>query len=291
MITKQINLNSKNGQKLNGSFNSNIFFNFPNIVDSKNIKSVDFTIENAQIPVSFYNINDYNNLLSISINGGIENILSLTLGNYNSSSLIQEILNRLSDLSITNLTFETSEINGLFHISIDAGYFTLHYLNSTIFNVLGFIETQDHTSTTQNLYSNYPLNLLGTLKLKIKSQKIIIDNLDSKNYATTSTLLEIPINAKPFGLIMFSNNSLIHNALKNINLNGFDIYILDDNDNYVNFNNIDWSISILLKINIDTINTDPKFPDISIANNSQTTNENNVDENENDDEEMKILTQ
>jgi hypothetical protein len=90
----------------------------------------------------------------------------------------------------------------------------------------------------------YPLNLLGTLKLKIISKNLITDNYDSG----IADLLEvIPVNTGPFNLITFDNYNHI-NLLKTTKIDNIDFQILDSFNRFIDFNNQNWSITLSLSI-------------------------------------------
>jgi hypothetical protein len=246
--TKQINLSSSDGISHNGTMKSHIDFTFKNLL-SKNdsIERVEFSVDNCQIPVSFYNVNSSNNTFKISIDGGSIVTITIPKGNYNTTSLISTLTQQLINNTITSISITLSTINGLLSFSIVSGYFTLH--SSSIFPILGFELGQDYTSVTQVLNSIFPVNLLGTLKLKLTSNNIHVSNYDSKNGGSLmNTLLELPISASNFGLILYTNNSNIHSTLEITNINTIDIHILDDKNEYIDFNNIDWAITLLIKI-------------------------------------------
>ena len=242
--TVQCNINSKDGIQNNGSMKSDVFFNLKNIVeDSKTTAYVDFSVESVQIPISFYNITNLNNKLDW--NG---TLLTIPHGNYNTTSLRTALLYQLIANGISTVTIVFSTVTGKYSFSDSLANFTLYYATSTIFNILGFIVNQNHTSNTLTLTSTYPVNLLGTLKLKLSSKEINITNIDSASGGHVNTLVEIPISASNFGLILYTNVSNIHSVLHQKSLNGFSIRITDDSGDLVDFNNIDWAASLLFKI-------------------------------------------
>ncbi len=58
-----ITLNSKDGEKINGTYLSNINFNFSGLLqDDIYLVRTYITVLNAQFPVSFYIIDDNNNI-------------------------------------------------------------------------------------------------------------------------------------------------------------------------------------------------------------------------------------
>ena len=242
--SKIINLNSSNAIKNNGSFLSNVYFNFKNIIeDNDDVIDIKVSVTNAQIPFSFYNINVYNNILSINYNS-TDYLLTLTRGNYNATNLITEIQNKLISNGLTNITITISSVTGCLLFTVSSGTLILKYNTSTIFTVLG-LDNVDYTITS-TLNAPFPLNLLGTLRLRICSYELITYNLDSSTGGTLNVLSTIPIEAPTFGIILYDNITNVQTKLNNNQLDGFDIIILDDNNNEVNFNNTNWTITILL---------------------------------------------
>ena len=75
---------------------------------------------------------------------------------------------------------------------------------------------------------------------------LILENLQTKS-SDNWTLKSIPVNVPPFGLILYNNNENIESLVKNSQIDNFNIEIVDDDDNLINMNNQDWSITIELK--------------------------------------------
>lgn len=251
---KLINLNSENATLLNGDFLSSVQFSFVGLLnDETNIRNVSVSIQNAQFPYSFYNVNVYNNLLEISVDSNPSVILTFTRGNYNANTFINEIQTQFTNAGINDITIAISSITGLLTFTKTSGTFTLFSAGSTCFKILGFKPSLDYTSVASVLVSAYPLNLLGTLKLRIGSLKLSVNSIDSTVNGNLNILSSIPINAGNFGLIMYENTTNISNQLNLRVLDGFDLEILDDDNNLINFNGCYWTISMLLSIERDII--------------------------------------
>ena len=254
--TKLINLNSKDAILNNSTYLSNVYFNLSGILkDEEDIIEKYISIQNAQIPFSFYNINVYNNVLKIQI-VSTQYTLTLTKGNYNASSLIIELTTQLTNNSLNDFTITVSPITGILTFTKATGSFSILYSGSTIYNVLGFVSNTNYNSVSQKINAPYPLNLLGTLRLRICSFELATTNIDY-------TLITLPIEVGNFGLIQYTNVSNIKSILTSPSIDGFDILIIDDNNNPINFNNINWTMTLLLttvrkKQNI----SDLKFYDI-----------------------------
>jgi hypothetical protein len=97
----------------------------------------------------------------------------------------------------------------------------------------------------------YPCNLLGTKNLYIKIPNMIMDNL----YPATGdhiTLINIPVNVSPYSLVLFMNGSNTKSIIKNqIFPTELDIQIYDDSNNLVDFNNIEFNITLEIENYID----------------------------------------
>lgn len=244
-----INLNSINAIQNNGSYLSDVYFNFKNILkDIDNILEIQVAISNAQIPYSFYNINVYNNILNGTYNS-IPFTLTLTRGNYNATNLISEITTRFLNIGITTI-ITISNITGLLQISVSSGTLQILSLGSTIYKVLGLVSGTNYTAPFS---APFPLNLLGTLRLRICSYELVTYNLDSTNLTSLNCLATIPIESPTFGIILYDNISNIKTRLNNPQLDGFDILILDDDNNPINFNNQPWCLSLTITMTKERI--------------------------------------
>jgi hypothetical protein len=241
-------LNSDNAIQNNGSFLSDVYFKFLGLLaDDPDIQEITVSVQNAQIPISFYNINVYNNILNITYNS-TPYTLTLTRGNYNSTTLINEILLKLQAISITDITIATSSTTGIMTFTRAGGLnFTINS-TGTLNKTLGFAVGTTYISIAGILSAPFPLNLLGLLKLKIASYEIQTGNYDSSVNGSLNILATIPIEAGSFGLVLYDNISNTESIIRNPTLDGFDLQILGDDNNLVNFNGIGWNITLLLNI-------------------------------------------
>jgi len=232
--TKQINLSSSTTDaRRNGILNSNLSFNIPNLLrKDKNIIYNTIKITHAEIPYSFYIINEYNNILSLSTGQ-----INLTLGNYNANTFLR-LLQTLLPVGYI-ITFDTS--TGKFTLEYNTTFTILN--NSTCYKLMGFEKNINYTSSGNKIIMPYPASFLGTKNIYIKCPNIILDNYNTqtKDYIT---LLSIPANVPPYGIILYENTSNMKNVIKNNHLDRLEIFIYDDDNNLIDFNNIDWSITI-----------------------------------------------
>ena len=246
--TRIISLNSLYANdKKNTTYLSDVEFYFKNILkDEPNIVRSTIQLVNAQIPVSFYTINFTNDIFKFSWNttGNIINI-QITRGNYNSSSLITELQNKLL-LAGYAFTITISRITGIMSFSST----NLFYMwGNPLGNILGFNTELGavFNGTSWNISAPFPLNLLGIRKLKLFSTALACNSFDSYSTGNNNLINTITVNAPPFGIILYETPTepLI---LKSKTINTIDIQIYDDNNNFINFNNCNYNLTFQLNI-------------------------------------------
>lgn len=251
MITdcKIISLNSEDGIQRNGTFLSNMKFDLPNLINpNPEVIYRQISLLNAQIPFSFYNVNYNYNTLGLIF--GITPIsIIIPVGNYNSTNLFSTLTSNIQSLTTYIVNFAISNITGRITITSTTNFSISS--NSPMNKILGFLENTTYNSTlvggTYTLTAPYPLNLLGTKKLQIRSTQLSMNNYSSNNGGLNTLLITIPVNASPFGMIDYTSisNSLI--SFSNSSLDEIDISISDAEDNnLINFNNQHWTLTLAI---------------------------------------------
>jgi len=244
-----ISLNSNNATRyLNGDYLSDVVFDFTNILSpSDDISYVEVGVGNAEIPATFYNIDITNNVFTYTIFlvSAINYSIIIPPGNYNYNSLVTQMttlftanghtftmsLNRNSN--ILTMTYTS---NGVWtEIQSSSIYYILGFDPDTIYNIVG------DTITFPRLF-----NLLGQKKLKIYSSNISVDSFDSVNTATNNLLCTISVNQPGFNLIIYTNIDGLYAHMRNRYLSTVDIQIKDELGNLINFNGINWTMTINL---------------------------------------------
>lgn len=235
--------NSQNATKNNGSYNSNIKYFIPNFIKTTdNILYNTIKLSHAEIPYSFYIINDTNNYFRVNSTN-----IYIANGNYTGKTLIDEINRQLINIDISfNMTL--SSVNGIITMNGNIP-FSLDMTKSLIYKVLG-LESGIYNGLFNffgyELKFTYPLDLLGTRNIYIKINNVVMDNLNLTSN-DKSTLKSIPVNVSPFGIIRYNNIENTETFVKNNDLEYLELEITDDNNNNINFNGIDWTICIEIK--------------------------------------------
>jgi len=252
-----INLYSQSATAyLNGTLKSSVNFNFKNILrDEPDIIYSTIGISTAQIPVSYYTINEYNNVL-VTNSGAI----TITAGNYTASTLRAELYAKLVPLSgfTQDLVVSINSSTGKIRFQDTGSQFTFYNQNlgvtSTAFDILGFDpNVATYTSSIplggslQTLTAPYLLNLLGIQQLRINSSALACSNSNSTQMGESNLIGVIQSTAPPFGMILYANQTS-YSVLRNKSVSLIDIQILDEDGNFVDFNNVDWTLSLQLTI-------------------------------------------
>ena len=239
-----ITLNSKYANQLNGSLLSNVVFGFTGLLqDESNIINTFITVSNAQIPVSFYTITSTNNTINYTQPQiGLDRTFTIPVGNYNSTSLISALRNGFQNL----LALSINKLNGKLSFFFDTN--TVIESTSSMKDILG-IENDFTCDANTTSVLPFPLNLLGVKKISIKSNSLAITSYSSVNFSTSNTLTTIPVDQPAFNMISYVNQSDLNtNILQARTLNTIDITLVDENGNFLDFNNCDWSMTITLSI-------------------------------------------
>jgi hypothetical protein len=251
-----LTLNSKYASKyINGSAKSNVQFNFIGLLkDDADIIRTSLSVLNAQIPVSYYIITDNNNTFTYA-NPNVfvpATTITIPVGNYDANTLITYMNTQLSlvypiVMSINSSTGILSMKNNTTGSAI-----RVYPAQSTSAEIFGIGSTNITAYSPGgvagcNLVFPYPLNLLGVKKISIKSTTLSITAFSSVNNNYTDTICTIPADQPAFGMLSYTNqNDLNKNILKQTVIDKIDIQLLDENQNYLDMNNLDWTITICL---------------------------------------------
>ena len=180
----QLFLNSKDANEYVGGSHSEPIFNLPQINIPKGSK-IKLGIQAAQIPHSFYNVDDINNLLVYEINDLGVQFYNIPQGNYNVNT-IGFILN-----SATGIIFQYVSSTNTFIMS-HALPFTI-YGESNCTELLGLQEGVDYYSDVDNrITSDISINMFPIKNICILSHNFITNNISSTDTSMANYLLSIP---------------------------------------------------------------------------------------------------
>ena len=245
MESRLITLNSEDAQKLNGDYNSNLFFNIPNIVDENpDISHLEVSLDSATIPVSFYLINDVTNTLSYVYNSS-PFTLTLIKGNYNGSTMITELTKQFSDQGLT-VVITLSQITGLLLFKFANAISPVEFIyNAGLMKILGFTQSTSGVSVVPQL----PMNLLGIQKINICSGNLsTLSSFSSSPSLSNQVIQSIPIDMPAFHQITYLDKSNHSGRMKSRFLSNIDIQLLDEFGRFIEMNGIEFTCSFVIRI-------------------------------------------
>jgi hypothetical protein len=230
--------------KNNSTFLSNLEFEANGFIHGEGVINLDVALIHAEIPVSFYVINEYNNQFKFKLNVSAITTVSIPFGNYNSTSLISALNTALNDV---NMVITISKLTGKLTFTYNNSFIIYNDFPFSLGNILGFNENTINNSIASAITPPNMLNLLGAKKLNIISNELNTIN-HSSEVGSLSMLSSIAVDQPSYGLIIYENKSGIKHNLRVKDINKVDIQILDEYHNLINFNNIDWSILLCFYI-------------------------------------------
>ena len=231
-------LDSRNAtQILNGSFLSDVVFHFQ-LSLRRDPRSILWTcsVMSFTSPNSIYVINEYNNILSITISGVTTNY-TIVKGNYNANTFITYLLSILP----AGFTLTINTITNKFTLGYTAP-FSIN-ANSTIYEVMGFLKSTVYNSVSNNIIMPFTCNFNGLQNLNIYLSSTNTENLDSFTQSTGGVIQTIPI-VNGSNQILFQKTNNFEFIIKQEVMNTLEIELLDDLENPINFNNQHWNLTL-----------------------------------------------
>jgi hypothetical protein len=212
------------------------------------LKSYFVRIENAKIPITFYNINS--NYNTFGWTGSTTGVVSfdITQGNYTIDELIAEIQTQMNALDLNTYTVSYNEITQKVSIA-STGTENLSTLTGDGWQIIGFDLSETITGAATATGTNVAYtNTMGWLKL-------VVDNINTSNYyendenATTQTqkvMLDIPIKSVRNEYEFYDNHQGAMFKLPSISsIIELRVRLLDKYNNIVDLNNVPWSFDIV----------------------------------------------
>jgi hypothetical protein len=222
--------------KINGSFNSNLKYKLISPYH-KNDKILYSTIRcvHAEIPYSFYIVNENNNRLVL----GFQTI-TIPVGNYNANTFMTYINSQITNTVIMSFNTTTGKFS---FTRTNGGSFNI-LATTTCSTLIGLQPNTAYASSGSVVNCPFLANFLGTRNLYIRLPELILDNFNPTTQ-DRSTLLNIPANVPPYSLILFDNRSNSSTIIKNDQIpEEVTLQIYDDDNKLINFNNADFNITL-----------------------------------------------
>jgi hypothetical protein len=111
-----------------------------------------------------------------------------------------------------------------------------------------------YSDSSFKLVPPFPVDFGLIPRINIKSNTFILrHNVDSGTKGKTRTICTVPVNAPSGGLILYNNFSNFKGIINIHSINSITIDIKDDFKNFIDFQNIDWTMTIQIDVINDVI--------------------------------------
>ena len=193
---------------------------------------------------SIYNVNTSNNKFYYSVHhsGIYENItVTIPVGNYSIISILQ-YLNTATAIHHMDWTY----LDTLFKVNItSSGSHTIHLNNgpNNCYRLLGFVNFDTVTYVT-SITSDSIINLGGTQLLYISLENVNLSSNSSKQNTNINILESITVDVLIGSSQSFSNTNNSKFKVNENFINSINVRIFDEYGYLVDFNNVDWFLSI-----------------------------------------------
>ena len=254
--TKLFNLStrSKACNNLNGDWKSQCEYIIPNMIErDESIEYIQFSVPDAVIPVSIYNVNENNSVLSVTVNGVIT-LYTFPLANYSSVSFMSEFKLLLG--SSFNISFDNR--TNMFTLTNTVADFILNE-SSTIGSVMGF--SSSVSSTNKAVTLPRCCNFLPLPRITLRCPELA--NTCMVGGTTSSdVIITIPTNSGMNGQIYYQNQSNAKLLFRHHELSQFIISFTDDDGNLLNFNGLSSFFTLQFDIYRKYVPKPPRFGNI-----------------------------
>jgi hypothetical protein len=241
-----LHIRSKDVERF-GDLNSHLFIDLtePILVDSKT-EEIHQVVLSGEIPNSFYNVSSdlKNNIIRFTANG---EPLPFTFPNKNYD--INEIVKVLNDgnfpftVSYDRFTMKLTFANNTNFTNI------LNLSTSNANKILGFDENDADITLTpgQSTTSTGVVDLASVHSIFIKSNSSS-NMIFSTRAGFSSTIQKISIDVNSGGIIYLNQNDSRQHTVLNNNIEFIELRLTDQNNNLINFNNINYEITMAFYI-------------------------------------------
>jgi len=238
--TCNLYLNSKQAiTKINGS-TSNCIFDFNNLpIDDGDIY---VSVQTAQIPCTFYNVDSINNLLVYSVGAGPNINLVIPPSNYNVNTLLSYLMSVMTGFTVTYNTYTNKYT--FTHSSSSFAFKS----TSTCFELIGFVDGAQYNSSGLSLVSTISVNFFTIRNILIECSNLITVNKTSDiTDSNQSILTSIPITVSQGSILSYSNVFGLSDRVASVkNFASLQIRLLDQDLDLLNLNGTEWSITLQL---------------------------------------------
>jgi hypothetical protein len=238
--TQLFNISSKNAE--NGSFKSQVNIQLPDLTfHHDHVQQIYMSVAHCEVPNSFYIVNYTNNFIEV------DNIIyTIPVGNYNASNMITALLALLPvgfSISYSNITNKyTWSHTSAFTINASSP-------NCLINSVLGLgsVDIASSVSFPYTAILPFVVNFIPLPRINFRSNYFKFNNY-SLSDGSSDIFLPLQNNAGQQSMINYVNQTQNKFLITDRNITNFTISVCNDNNQLINFNNVDWYMTMQIDI-------------------------------------------
>ena len=239
----KIYIRSKDVLKLDSEFNSAMTVNLKAGLNLHSGEKFRLKLDTCEIPHTFYNVskNVFND--QIFLDGSFINLIPE--GNYS----VYDMIDYLTGISSFPYSCTYDEITS--KITLTNTDSTTHVINFTdgLAKLLGFNFEDRTINADSSLTSFNTVNFQSIHSLFVHSSLSSSNVISTINNSYENIIGKIPVNRTAYQILSYDPSySNFDILLDNKNISTFDISIKDQNNNLVQFNGVNFEISLLLEI-------------------------------------------
>lgn len=217
---------------------SNLIFDLNEIIAVPPNVNIFMKLDSFQFTNCFYTVNTNNQYFYYTILGGSMQTLTITNGFFNIDDLVI-LLNATAGGAIV---FSWDYYRYTITITSSSS-FTINSGKNNIYNILGFNNVGTITYAT-SFTSPYLFNTMNVQQLKICLANINLKSIERKTNKKDNILYALRVNVGPGEIQNFFNNNDFMYCLYDNTIPSINVQIIDQNDLFVQFNGIEWFMSI-----------------------------------------------
>ena len=234
----QIYLNSRYATETVGGNTADSIYYLP-VIEIPDGMHIYLSLQNANIPYSFYSITSFDNTFIFGLVGGPATTYYVEPGNYTITQFIGVIENAMG----ASYTVTYSSITSKILITHATSNFIIYA--STINHILGFSKTTNTTSTANLLYGRDCINLnqIRVINVEVNFPTYNVNVAQPYNQ---QILAAIPVYVAPFSIINYTNPNNYRTNLYVNKLDQIQIRLLDNESRLINMNGIQYQMTLQL---------------------------------------------
>ena len=241
---RKLYLRSNEGT-VNGGVDTDVTFAISPPLATSDFFNFTLTLESAEIPISFYNVNSSNNTFIYHlISSGVESSITIPIKNYTATQLLTVLNSLLSSLSVSG-TYDEQTNRYTFTGSAD------FKLKGNAFRLLGLIPD----AVTYNLSSSNVLISPSMINL-LFPRNCFLQLISTQATTYNSTIAKVQLSAEDLQIVYFNGTiaSEFSVTLTDRTLSSIRVSLIDDDGLALGaasgLNGIMWSLGV----NVETVN-------------------------------------